>query len=59
VGLGLLLVAILFVVGLGNAWVEFFTWFAELGPVGLALWGLVVLVVLAGFSYLTLRRTIP
>ncbi|MFB7891855.1 hypothetical protein ACFC1I_06625 [Microbacterium sp. NPDC056044] len=59
VGVGLLLVAVLFVVGLGNAWVAFFTWLAELGPVGVALWSLVLIAVLAGFSYLTLRRTIP
>lgn len=59
VGIGLLLVAVLFFVGLASAWVEFFTWLAELGPVGVALWALALIVVLAGFSYLTLRRTIP
>jgi hypothetical protein len=32
---------------------------AGLGALGLALWGLVAIAVLAGISYLVLRRAIP
>ncbi len=56
VGLGALLVAALFVIARLNAWAEVFTWFAELGALGLGLRGLVVVVVLGGVSFLTLRR---
>lgn len=59
VGLGALLVLVLFLVGRANAWGEFFGWFAAQGAVGLSLWGLVATVVLGGISYLTLRRAVP
>ena len=59
VGLGVLLVAALFVIGQANAWVQVFTWFAEQGALGLTLWGLLVIAVLTAVSYLTLRRTVP
>ena len=59
VGLGALLVLGLYLVGRANAWGSLFGWFATQGPVGLALWGLVVIVVLGAISYGTLRRTVP
>lgn len=59
VGFAVILVGILWLVGSANAWVQMFTWFATLGAVGLALWSLVVILVLAGVSYLILRRATP
>ncbi|MCH6230629.1 hypothetical protein MK786_07745 [Microbacterium sp. CFH 31415] len=59
VGLGALLVLWMYLVGRMDAWAEVFTWFATQGALGLALWGLLLGAVLAGVSYLTLRRAVP
>ncbi|MCR2762698.1 hypothetical protein NQ152_04155 [Microbacterium sp. zg.B48] len=59
VGIGMLLVAGMWLVGRLNAWVEVFSWFATVGVVGLSLWGAVLTAVLAGIAFLTLRRAIP
>lgn len=59
VGLGALLVATMWLVGLGNAWAAVFDGIGGLGAVGLAAWFLGVAVALAGISYAVLRRTIP
>ncbi|MFB8146186.1 hypothetical protein ACFC1W_05530 [Microbacterium sp. NPDC056003] len=59
VGLGALLVLWMYLVGRMDAWTEVFTWFATQGALGLALWGLLLGAVLAGVSYLTLRRAVP
>lgn len=59
VGLGALLVLALFVVARANAWVSVFTWFATQGPLGLTLWGALVVAALAAASFLTLRRAVP
>jgi hypothetical protein len=59
VGLGVLFLVGLFIVGRMNAWGTVFGWFADQGSLGLSLWGLVVIVVLAAISYGTLRRTVP
>lgn len=59
VGIAALLVLALFLVGQMNAWVDVFAWFATQGALGLALWGLLLAAVLAGISYLTLRRAVP
>lgn len=59
VGLGALGVLGMFIVGQLDAWVQLFTWFAEQGALGLTLWGLLVIAVLAAISYVTLRRTVP
>ncbi|NNH04898.1 hypothetical protein [Microbacterium ulmi] len=59
VGIGLALVGLLWLVIRTNAWAQLGTWFATAGAVGLAGWGLVLGVVLAGVSYLTLRRATP
>jgi len=58
-GIAALLVLWLFLVGQTNGWVALFAWFAAQGALGLALWGLVAGAVLAGISYLTLRRAVP
>lgn len=57
--IGLVLVAVLWLVGRMNAWIQVFSWIGSQGALGLSLWGLVLLVVLAGTSYLTLRRAVP
>lgn len=57
--LGLVLVGAMWLIGQLNAWVQVFTWIADQGALGLALWGIALLVVLAGASYLTLRRATP
>ncbi|WP_127819446.1 hypothetical protein [Microbacterium sp. CPCC 204701] len=59
VGIAALLVLVLFLVGQMQAWAQMFTWFADQGALGLAGWGLLLAVVLAGISYLTLRRAVP
>lgn len=59
IGIAALLVLWLFLVGLTEQWAELFGWFAAQGALGLALWGLLLTAVLAGISYLTLRRAVP
>ncbi|GAA3919009.1 hypothetical protein [Microbacterium invictum] len=57
--IALVLVGLLWLVGQLNAWAEVGLWLATTGALGMALWGLLLFVVLAGSSYLTLRRTVP
>jgi hypothetical protein len=59
VGIGLVLVGLFWLTGQLNAWEEVFAWFGAQGSLGLALWGLVYGVVLAGISFLILRRATP
>ena len=59
VGVGALLLVAIWAITRYDVWPEVITWLVELGAIGLAAWGLVLAVVLAGISYLTLRRTIP
>jgi hypothetical protein len=59
VGLGALLVLWMFLVGRANAWAQVFDWFAAQGALGLSLWGLVLVAVLAAVAFLTLRRAVP
>ena len=59
VGIGVILVGLMWLIGRLNAWAQVFAWFAQQGPVGLTLWGLLLGVVLAGISFLTLRRATP
>ncbi|WP_019182048.1 hypothetical protein [Microbacterium yannicii] len=40
-------------------WGQVWTGMVDAGPLGFALWGLVVTVLLGGISYLTLRRAVP
>ena len=57
--LALLLVGVMWVIGRLDAWGQVFTWFADQGAVGITLWGLLLTVVLAAGSFLTLRRATP
>lgn len=59
VGIGVLFVGALWLVGRLEAWGPVFEWFTIQGALGLALWGVLVGVVLAGLSFLTLRRATP
>ncbi|MGZ8803935.1 MAG: hypothetical protein ACXWZG_01355 [Microbacterium sp.] len=59
VGLGVLFVASLWLVTRLDAWGRVAGWFGDQGPLGLTLWGMLVIAVLAGTSFLTLRRAIP
>lgn len=59
VAVAALFVVWLWAVGWANAWTGVFEWFATQGALGFALWGLVVGAVLAGISYLILRRAVP
>lgn len=58
-GIGVLLIALVWVVGLGTAWTQTFAWFATQGALGVAAWGGLGGLVLAGISYLVLRRATP
>jgi len=59
IGIGMLLVAGMWLVGRLDAWTEVFGWFATVGVVGLSLWGVLLTAVLAAIAFLTLRRAIP
>lgn len=59
VGIGLLLVAALFLITRLELWGQVADTFGQLGALGTALWGLVGVAVLMGISYLTLRRATP
>jgi hypothetical protein len=59
VGIGLLLVGVMWLIGRFDAWEEVFIAIATAGSLGLTLWCLAVSVVLAGIAFLTLRRTVP
>jgi hypothetical protein len=59
IGIGLLLVAGLWLVGQANAWVDLFLWFADLGSGGLTLLMTGVTVVLAVVAFPVLRRAVP
>lgn len=59
VGIGVVLVGLMWLIGRMNAWAQVFAWFGQQGGVGMTLWGLLLGVVLAGISFLTLRRAIP
>jgi len=57
--IALVLVGLLWLVGRMNAWAAVFEWIGAQGALGLSLWGLLLVAVLAGTSLLTLRRTVP
>nr|WP_274636706.1 hypothetical protein [Microbacterium bovistercoris] len=59
IGLALLLVVALWIVGRLNAWVAVFSWFASLGAIGLTIWGLLLVAVLAVVAFALLRRAVP
>lgn len=57
--LAVLIVCLVWFVSVRGAWYDVIVWIAQQGAVGMSLWGLVLLAVLAGTSYLTLRRATP
>ncbi|KAA9106333.1 hypothetical protein [Microbacterium rhizomatis] len=59
VGLGAVLVALMWLTGLADAWARVFSWIGAQGALGLTLWGMLLIAVLAASSFLTLRRAIP
>lgn len=59
IGLGLLLVVAVWLITVLQAWPTVWTGLVELGALGLALWGLLLMAVLAASSFLTLRRAVP
>jgi hypothetical protein len=58
-GIALVLVALLWLAGRLDAWAEIGAWIMATGALGFSLWGLLLIAVLAGISYLTLRRSTP
>jgi len=58
-GISLILLGLLWFVGQQNAWSDLFSWIMTTGALGLTLWGFALIAVLAGTSYLTLRRATP
>jgi hypothetical protein len=59
VGLGAVLVGLMWLTGWMSAWGRVFGWIGAQGSLGLTLWGVLLIAVLAATSYLTLRRAIP
>jgi len=59
VGIGAILIGLLWLVGLANAWAEVFTWFASIGATGFAIGAIVLIAVLATASFIPLRRATP
>ncbi|KTR89974.1 membrane protein [Microbacterium testaceum] len=59
VGVSLLVVAIIGIVTITRSWPAVIEGGAALGAFGLAMWGLVLIAVLASSSFLTLRRATP
>ncbi|MBD3941183.1 hypothetical protein IF188_05655 [Microbacterium sp. NEAU-LLC] len=59
VGIGVLLVAAMYLVGRANAWAALFEWIMTQGALGLSLWGLLLAAVIAVASFFTLRRATP
>ena len=59
VGVAVLLVLAIWAITFFAMWGDVWTALVNAGPLGFALWGLVLTVLLAGISYLTLRRAVP
>jgi hypothetical protein len=59
VGIGALFVGVLWVIGNLNAWEQVFAWLGEQGVLGLSAWAVLLTAILAGVSFLTLRRATP
>ncbi len=56
IGIGLALVGVVGVVTRQQAWPEVWQWILDAGSLGLTLWAVLLGVLLAAGSYLTLRR---
>ena len=52
-------VGVLWIIGRANAWGPVFDWLGSQGSLGLALWSLVIIAVLAATSFVPLRRAVP
>lgn len=59
VGIALVLVGVLWLIGRTDSWGTVFTWIASQGSLGLALWSLVLIGLLAVTSFIPLRRAVP
>lgn len=59
VGVGLVMVGIVWLITATGSWPQVAGWFVSQGAVGLSLWGLLLVAVLAATSFTTLRRAIP
>lgn len=59
VGIGALLVGMLWLIGQANAWAAVFSWFAQQGAVSLSLWMLLLAAVVGVLAYGGLRRATP
>ena len=59
VGIGVIFVGLLWLIIRMDWWSQVFGWIGQQGAVGMTLWGLLLGAVLAGISFLTLRRAIP
>jgi len=57
-GLGLILVGVVFLITRLEAWPATWTWLVETGPLGLALWAVPAIALMALGSYVTLRRAV-
>jgi hypothetical protein len=56
---GALLVGVMWVIGRTDSWGAVFEWFAAQGSIGLALWSIVLIALLAVTSFIPLRRAVP
>lgn len=59
VGIALLLLGAIWLIGISNAWVPVFTWFAGIGAVGLTLLLAALAAVVAAGAFPLLRRALP
>lgn len=59
IGVGLVLIGIMAIVGRTDAWAEFFGWFVQVGPGGLAALMIVIAAALAASAFPLLRRATP
>ncbi len=57
--IGVVLVGLFWLVGRLDAWATVFGWIASQGALGLSLWGLLLVGVLAVSAFFTLRRAVP
>ncbi|MDO8383339.1 MAG: hypothetical protein Q7T17_10215 [Microbacterium sp.] len=58
-GIALLLVGVLWLIGRTDSWGSVFAWIGSQGSLGLALWSILVIALLAATSFIPLRRAVP
>tara|TARA_R110002020_G_scaffold14731_4_gene52332 strand:- start:10494 stop:11180 length:687 start_codon:yes stop_codon:yes gene_type:complete len=59
VAIGVILVVAMWLIGRTDSWGAVFAWFAGQTSLSLALWSILVIAVLAGTSFIPLRRAVP